>query len=308
MEDNQPYTADDLARAALLRIVPSGYRLIDASDERFTGIRDRFVRLALKHLGPRPSLIGFTEPGVDPQEAARAAAVWAAENLTPNAIQRRVAPGVLVIAVDGSARAGPVDGAAVSSAVWTIAPGGVVEARGRPPGSPSAGLVRDVVKRLERGEAAPGIGQVDYVERNLMYGRGRRARAAGLSGTAVLLIVVGLFFGLRFLPALFAGATGAAQGQNNPCARGCVVVTPSQSHNIIATLSIGQTSSPILFRGAEGCPEVSNPQVLRQVACDKVGGTDSGFVTTYQGLASGRTDLGIGIANGNAYTVTVVVQ
>jgi len=56
MQDTQPYTTDDLARAVLLRIVPGGYRLIDEHDERFTGIRDRFVRLALKHLGGKPSL------------------------------------------------------------------------------------------------------------------------------------------------------------------------------------------------------------------------------------------------------------
>jgi hypothetical protein len=131
MEDNHPDATDDLARAALLRIVPSGYRLIDEHDERFTGIREKFVRLALKHLGGKPSLVGFVDAGVDAQEAARAAAAWAAQNLTPSAIQRRVDPGVLVIAVNGAATAGPVPGAAVSSAVWTVAPDGRVETAGR---------------------------------------------------------------------------------------------------------------------------------------------------------------------------------
>jgi hypothetical protein len=306
MEDNQPYSADDLARAALLRIVPSGYRLIDEHDERFSGIRDRFVRLALKHLGPRPSLVGFTAGDVDPQDAARALAGWAAQNLTPNAIQRRVSPGVLVIAVDSPVSAGPVEGAAVSSAVWTVR-GGQLEARGRPPGSPSAGLLRDVVRRLQRGESAPGIGQVDYVERNLMYGRGRRARAAGLSGGAILLIVLGLFFGLRFLPAILAGAT-SAQGQGNACARGCIVVTPAQSGAVVASLGSGQATAPLLFRGAEGCPTISSPQVVRQASCDRVGGADSGFLATYQGLRPGQADLAVGIANGGSYTVRVVVQ
>jgi hypothetical protein len=306
MEDNHPDATDDLARAALLRIVPSGYRLIDEHDERFTGIREKFVRLALKHLGGKPSLVGFVDAGVDAQEAARAAAAWAAQNLTPSAIQRRVDPGVLVIAVNGAATAGPVPGAAVSSAVWTVAPDGRVETRGRPPGSPSPGLVKDVVHRLQRGEPAPGIGQVDYVERNLMHGRGRRARAAGLSGTAILLIVLGIFFGLRFVPAIFAGATRPQQS-NGPCNQGCTIITPAQNGQTLGTIPVGGASGTFLFRGATSCPVISDTNVLQQASCDQVGGTESGVAATYQGEAAGSARLTVN-AGSQGFTITILVR
>src|SRR5947209_20053494 len=94
------YSADDLALAALLKIVPAGYRLVDVTDTRFPGVRDKFVRLALKHVGPRPSLVGFCGPDQDPVAAAGAAAAWAAANLGPTAIQRRVDPGVVVVTLE----------------------------------------------------------------------------------------------------------------------------------------------------------------------------------------------------------------
>ena len=307
MEDNHPYATDDLARAALLRIVPSGYRLIDENDERFTGIREKFVRLALKHLGGKPSLVGFVDAGVDAQEAARAAAGWAAQNLTPNAIQRHVDPGVLVIAADAAATAGPVPGAAVSSAVWTVAPDGRVETHGRPPGSPSPGLVKDVVRRLQRGEPAPGIGQVDYVERNLMYGRGRRARAAGLSGTAILLIVLGIFFGLRLVPGLFAGAARGPQQTSGPCSQGCTIITPAQNGQTLGTIPVGATSGTFLFRGATSCPTISDASVLQQASCDQVGGAESGVAATYQGEAAGSARLTVS-AGGQGFTITILVR
>lgn len=305
--DALPYSTDDLARAALLRIVPGGYRLIDDNDPRFTGIRDRFVRLALKHLGGKPSLVGFVDPDVDASAAALALADWATRNLTPNAVQRRVQPGVLVVVVGAGpgTASGPVEGAAVPAAVWTVGPGARVEARGRPPGTPSPGLVRDVVARLERGEPAPGIGQVDYVERNLMYGRGGRARAAGLSGTAIILIILGVFFGLRFLPALL-GPTARGQQAPNPCAQGCVTVTP-QLQGSTLQMPIGAVQT-FLFRGSSGCPPVTNPQVLRQQGCVRIqGGAEDGAAATYEAVAPGQALLQV-TAGQQVYPITVVVQ
>jgi hypothetical protein len=167
-------------------------------------------------------------------------------------------------------------------------------------------VIRDAARRLERGEPAPGIGQIDYVERNLMYGRARRARAAGLSGTAILLIVLGVFFGIRFLPSLFAGAARPAQGAN-PCAQGCTIVTPAQNGSRFGPVAAGQTTTTFLFRGATGCPDVSDTTVLRQQTCQQVGGADSGAAATYVGVAPGLARLTVN-AGGQGYTITIVVQ
>jgi hypothetical protein len=68
---NRPQPApDDYARAVLLRIVPTGYRLIDDGDSRFAGIRQDFIRLAFKHLGPQPALVGFCAPGTERETTA----------------------------------------------------------------------------------------------------------------------------------------------------------------------------------------------------------------------------------------------
>lgn len=179
-----PYTADDLALTALLRIVPTGYRLIDVGDTRFGGVREKFVRLALRHVGPRPSLVGFVEPDADAAAAARAAADWAAQNLVPNAIQRRVTPSVLVVAPLSQAAAGPVADTPVRASVLVVDEGARVRG-GTPPGCPSPQVIRDAAARLERGEPAPSIGSIDVAERTLMYGRGRR----GFYDSPVLTIV-----------------------------------------------------------------------------------------------------------------------
>jgi hypothetical protein len=207
---------DDLARAVLIQVVPGGYRLIDESDSRFVGVRERFSRLALKHVGPKPSLVGFAAPGVDPRDAARAAAAWAAENLRPNAIQKHVTPGVLVIALGGpelAAAAGPLAGAAVRATVWTATPDGRAETRGGAPGCPPASVLRGALRRLLAGEPAPTIGQIDVAERALMYGRGRRPYFLD----SPLLALIGFFCGLwalsgvgGLLRELQAGVSGHA--------------------------------------------------------------------------------------------------
>ena len=120
MPDAPQLAPDDYARAFLLRIVPSGYRLIDDGDNRFAGVRQDFIRLAFKHIGPRPSLVGFSAPGTDAVGAASGLAEWAARNIQPTAVQPRINPGVLVIAIDPvePTEPGRLPGAAVPTAVW----------------------------------------------------------------------------------------------------------------------------------------------------------------------------------------------
>ena len=218
------YSADDLALAALLKIVPGGFRLIDINDERFVGVRDKFQRLALKHLGPKPCLVGFVGPGQDALVAATAVATWAARNLVPTAIQRRVQPGVVVVAMDlapGTA-AGVVAAAPVKTAIWTVE-NGRLRSSGRPPGAPSPALVRGAVASLERGEGPPSIGKIDVAERALMSGRPRR-RSFTLGGGATIGILVVGYLLLRTVPGLLFGRP--QQDRTGVCAtQNCVVLS-----------------------------------------------------------------------------------
>ncbi|HEV3231747.1 MAG TPA: hypothetical protein VG245_05780 [Candidatus Dormibacteraeota bacterium] len=202
-EPRPSFDPDDLARAVLLRVVPRGYRLIDATDTRFPGLRDRCFRLALRHLGPRPCLVAFCDPRQDPGEAARWLAAWAAQNLRPNAIQKRVSPGVLVIAVGAPdlGVAGPVAGVGVPAVVWAVSPEGRAETRGDVPGGPPAGDLRQALRRLLAGEPAPTIGQVDVAERTLMSGRPGRPYFLDSPLLALLGFACGLtaFYGISGL-------------------------------------------------------------------------------------------------------------
>jgi len=227
------YSADDLALTALLKIVPGGYRLIDLSDQRFVGVRDRFQRLALKHLGPRPSLVGFVGPDQDALAAASAAAEWAGHNLVPSAIQRRVQPGVVVIASNPppGTEAGLVAGAPVKTAIWTV-DGGRLRSPGRPPGSPSPGLVRGAVASLERGEGPPSIGKIDVAERALMSGKPRRRSFTLGGGAGIGILLVGYLL-LRTVPGLLFGRS--QQNGTNACtAQNCVVLGSADSGKTVA--------------------------------------------------------------------------
>src|SRR5258708_21124975 len=208
MNARVPGDPDDLARAMLLRIVPTGYRVIDQSDSGFTGVSAYFIRLALKQVGPTPSLVGFCAPGADVAQAALAAATWAAANLRPTAVQPRVRPGVVVVAITAQdqepAGGGMVGDAAVPTAVWFAGPSGV-RTPGRPPGSPSPRLLQDAQRRLIGGEPAPTIGHVDVAERTMIAGVRRQPRFAIGTGGGPL-VVGGAFTALRVAGALSAGA------------------------------------------------------------------------------------------------------
>ena len=296
---------DDVARAVLLRIVPTGYRLIDDADSRFTGVRQQFIRLAFRHVGAKPSLVGFCAPGTDAIAAARGLAAWAAENIRPTAVQPRVSPGVLVIAIDPPAgnEPGVVAGAAMPAAVWTISEAGV-RTRGRPPGAPSPGVLKDVVRRLSRGEPAPTIGHVDVAERTLMGGRGRQ-RTFALSTSGILVLVIVGYFGLRYLPVLLS--PGRSNRAVAACPQtGCLVLDPTQLGSVPVQTTIGQGQTvEILFRGLSDCPKPLDPVRVSFSGCT-TNSDQSGVIGTYKGERTGSSELDLRPAGLTGHIVVVV--
>ena len=294
--DMSTYSADDLALAALLRIVPGGYRLVGPTDERFVGIRDKFTRLALRHLGPKPSLVGFCSAGQDPLPAAAALAGWAAQNLRPSAIQRHVDPGVVVVCLDPPAGVDPgrVPGLAVHTSIWVVT-GGRVSAPSRPPGAPAARLVKEAVAALERGDGPPSIGTIDVAERALMAGRSSR-RTFTLGGGAGLGAVILVFLLLRLLPGILARpAPAPTPGQENVCAaaQGCFSLG-SASNGTTARVAPG---SVVVLRlsapggGQDGCLQDSDPAVLELQQCTATGGDTGEVLAVYRALARGSANL-----------------
>lgn len=299
------YSADDLAVAALLKIVPGGYRLIDVSDTRFAGVREHFTRLALRHVGSRPSLVGFCGPDQDAGTAAVAAAGWAAANLVPTAIQRRVTPGVLVIAIDPppGVQPGMARGVPARTAIWTVA-GGRLHASGRPRGAPSPRLVRTALAALERGEPPPTIGQVDVAERALMSGRSSR-RSFTLGGGAGIGTLVAIFLVLRFVPGLlFPRGSAPPQRQAPACAApGCVSLGPADTGRTLA-VAPGTEVLVILPQGAtQACLTDSDASVLQLEECGSTGGDNPSTVGLYQAVAAGTATL-----SHDQFSVTVLVR
>ena len=194
-----PFDAEGLARTALVRILPrTRYRLGAPNDARFTAFAPQTVRIAYRQQGAEPAFLLFSGPGQDARAAALEAARWAEANWRPSAIQRRVRPGVVVVQVAPASEllpAGPVPGAAVPAAVWTVdSESGRVEVAGRPPGSPPAGEIKRASSALARGEQPPPLGELDLAERSLMQVR-TRSMPLRLSGVVGIVIVL---FALRF--------------------------------------------------------------------------------------------------------------
>lgn len=149
-----------------------------------------------------------------------AAAAWAEANWRPNAIQRKVRPGVVVVHVAPGNQltpAGPVAGAMVPAAVWTVdSATGKVETTGNPPGSPSGSEMRRAADSLMRGAPAPALGELDLAEKGVMQLRTASMPRAfgGLLGLVLLFLAfrygIGGLLGLYVLPELLSGKiTGA---------------------------------------------------------------------------------------------------
>jgi hypothetical protein len=218
-----PFTVEDLARTALVRILPRNrYRLAAQTDSRFQSFASNTARIAYRQQGSTPSFLLFSGPGQNPQAAAMAAATWAEANWRPNAIQRKVRPGVVVVLVAPGNQlmpAGPVAGAVVPSAVWTVdSAAGQVEAPGKPPGSPSASELRHATRALMRGEPAPSLGELDLAEKGVMQLRtvAMPRAVGGLLGIFLLYFAfrygLGGLFSLMLLPGVLSAGGSTAPG------------------------------------------------------------------------------------------------
>jgi len=202
-----PFSVEDLAITALVRILPrSRYRLAAQSDSRFQTFAGSTTRIAYRQQGATPSFLLFSGPGQNPQAAATAAASWAEANWRPNAIQRSVRPGVVVVHVAPGNQltpAGQVAGAAVPAAVWTVdSATGRVEVAGKVPGAPSASEVKRAADELMRGKPPPSLGELDLAEKGVMQLRtaGTPRALGGVIG--ILLLIFALRYGLGGLSSL----------------------------------------------------------------------------------------------------------
>ncbi len=214
-----PFTAEELAVTALVHILPrSRYRLAAQTDGRFQTFASNTTRIAYRQQGGTPAFLLFSGPGQNPNAAALAAAAWAHANWRPNAIQRKVKPGVVVVHVAPGNQltpAGPVAGTAVPATVWTVdAATGKVEATGKPPGSPSAAEIKSAASSLMRGAPAPPLGELDLAERGVMQMRTVGVAPALSYGLGVLLFIFALRYGfggligLMALPSVLNGGPG----------------------------------------------------------------------------------------------------
>jgi hypothetical protein len=211
-----PFSVEDFARTCLIPILPRGrYRLAAQTDARFQSFAGNTTRIAYRQQGATPAFLLFSGPGQNPQAAAMAAASWAEANWRPNAIQRRVRPGVVVVHVAPGNQltpSGPVPGAVVPAAIWTVdSATGKVETTGRPPGSPSGSEMRRAADSLMRGAPPPSLGELDLAEKGVMQLRTATMPRAfgGLLGLVLLFLafrygLTGLI-GLFVLPELLGG-------------------------------------------------------------------------------------------------------
>jgi hypothetical protein len=193
------FSVEDLARTALVRILPrSRYRLAAPTDARFASFAGNSARIAYRQQGATPAFLIFSGPGQDPRGAATAAAAWAEANWRPNAIQRRVRPGVVVVQVAAAGELttpGLVASAAVPAAIWTVdSESGRADTAGQPPGSPSGAEVRRAGAALAQGLPAPSLGELDHAEREIMQTR-TVAMPQAVSGVVGILLVL---FALRY--------------------------------------------------------------------------------------------------------------
>jgi hypothetical protein len=212
-----PFDVEDLARTSLVRILPrSRYRLAAQTDSRFQSFAGNTARIAYRQQGATPAFLLFSGPGQNPHAAATAAATWAEANWRPNAIQRRVKPGVVVVHVAPGNQltpAGPVAGAVVPAAVWTVdSATGKVETAGNPPGSPAASHLKTAATNLMRGVPAPSLGELDLAEQNVMQIRSVGTPRVVGGVVTICLVLVALRYGMGGLFGLFALPGALAAG------------------------------------------------------------------------------------------------
>ena len=211
------FTVEDFARTSLVRVLPrSRYRLAGQTDARFQSFAGNTTRIAYRQQGATPAFLLFSGPGQDPHAAAMAAATWAEANWRPNAIQRRVRPGVVVVHVAPANQltpAGQVAGTAVPAAIWTVdSESGRVAVASTPPGSPPGGEMKRAATALLNGAPVPSLGELDLAERNVMQVRTVGVPRVAGGVLSICLILVALRYGLGGVFGLFALPGAIASG------------------------------------------------------------------------------------------------
>ena len=246
-----PFDVEDLARASLVRILPSSrYRLAAQTDARFQSFAGNTTRIAYRQQGATPAFLLFSGPGQNPHAAAMAAATWAEANWRPNAIQRRVRPGVVVVHVapgNQLTQPGTVEGAGVPASIWTVdSDTGRVAVAGTPPGSPSAGDVKRAAADLLKGATVPSLGELDLAERNVMQVRTVGVPRIVGGAVSLCLILVALRFGLGGAVSLFALPGAIASG--NMAAVGSLAVSVLILAGIILGIGVLLNIGNLAFR------------------------------------------------------------
>ncbi|HEY0830716.1 MAG TPA: hypothetical protein VGE99_06200 [Candidatus Dormibacteraeota bacterium] len=253
-----PFDVEDLARTSLVRILPrSRYRLAAQTDSRFQSFAGNTTRIAYRQQGTTPAFLLFSGPGQNPHAAAMAAATWAEANWRPNAIQRRVKPGVVVVHVAPGNQltpGGPVPGGAVPAAIWTVdSATGKVETAGKPPGSPSGGEIKSAAEMLLKGRPVPSLGELDLAERNVMQIRSVGVPRVVGGVVSICLILVGLRYGVGGLFGLFALPGAIAAG--NMAEAGSLLVSVLILAGILLGIGVVLNIGNLAFRA----PGFSSP-------------------------------------------------
>jgi hypothetical protein len=238
------FSVEDLARTALVRILPrSRYRLAAPTDARFASFAGNSARIAYRQQGATPAFLIFSGPGQDPRAAATAAAAWAEVNWRPNAIQRRVRPGVVVVQVAPAGELtapGLVASTAVPAAIWTVdSESGRADTAGQPPGSPAGAEVKRAGTALAQGLPAPSLGELDHAEREIMQMRTVAMPQAVGGVVGILLVIFAIRYGFGALFSLFALSSSlrSAQGANGTPG-GAVVIYGELLTNLLILVGI----------------------------------------------------------------------
>ena len=304
-----PFSTEDLALTALVRILPrSRYRLAAQNDSRFQSFAANTNRIAYRQQGATPAFLLFSGPGQDPRAAATAAAAYAQATWRPNAIQRRVRPGVVVVQVAPAAQlveAGPVLGAAVPATVWTVdSETGKVETKGSPPGAPPAGEVKRAAGALMRGAPAPSLGELDTAERGVMQVRTVGVPAFFTGAVSICLILVALRFGLGGVFSLFALPALIGSGDFSAIAEAAVSVL------ILAGILLGFGLLFNVRNLAFRTPGFSSPVPrTRNLAWGGFAAVMVALVVAQQGVFTARLDThGVNSRNAEYQRVTATVD
>jgi hypothetical protein len=201
--------------------------------------------------------------------------------------------------------AGPVVGAAVPAAVWTVdCETGRVETKSTPPGSPPAGEIRRAAEALMRGAPVPSLGELDIAERNVMQVRTIGVPAFFTGIVSICLILVALRFGLGGLFSLFALPALIQVGDGRAIAQAVISIL------ILAGILLGFGILFNIRNLAFRTPGFSSPETrTRNLTWGGFAGVMAALVIVQQGvLPATLATRNAGLDGGQYRQVTVTVD